>query len=224
MTHQPINSAPIFITGIGTGVGKTLVAAIVAKALDMDYWKPVQAGMDGGTDSEWVRNMLQYGNNRVHEESYKLKTPASPHIAARYDGISVSLQKIRRDFEFIQRTSAADGRALVVEGAGGLLVPLNEKDFVIDLVEKLGARVILVSRNYLGSINHSLLTATVSRMRNLQVMGWIFNDQYLDYEDEIVTWSGFPKLGSIPHAASIDQTFIQDQGKIISGQLRTLLC
>ena len=73
MTHQPINSAPIFITGIGTGVGKTLVAAIVAKALDMDYWKPVQAGMDGGTDSEWVRNMLQYGNNRVHEESYKLK-------------------------------------------------------------------------------------------------------------------------------------------------------
>jgi len=86
---------------------------------------------------------------------------------------------------------------LVIEGAGGLLVPLNEKEFVTDLIKKLNARVILVSRNYLGSINHSLMTAQICRQKNIRVLGWIFNDEYMHYEEDIVRWSGYPKLGNI---------------------------
>src|SRR6187399_2352796 len=156
---------PIFITGIGTDVGKTVVAAIVTEALDAVYWKPVQAGFDQGTDTEWVGARLSGGAGRTAPEVYKLRKPASPHIAAREEGIQISLDKIR--------ASMPEDRPLVIEGAGGLLVPLNQQEFVVDLVRRLDARVILVSRNYLGSINHSLLTAAVCQAHGLDVAGWI---------------------------------------------------
>ena len=89
-------------------------------------------------------------------------------------------------------------RPLVIEGAGGLMVPLNEQEFVIDLVRMLNARLVLVSRNYLGSINHSLMTAAICRNYGLDVAGWVFNDQYMNYEQEIVRWSGYPSLFSVP--------------------------
>jgi len=194
---------PIFITGIGTGIGKTVVSAIIAEALQADYWKPVQAGFSEGTDSEWVKSVLNE-KSIVHPEVYKLKLPASPHIAAREEGVRIDLQKI-----YDLRPSASG--QLIIEGAGGLLVPLNEREFVIDLIKKLHAKVILVSRNYLGSINHSLLTAQVCKANNIQVLGWIFNDQYLDYEKEIAQWSGYPVLGSIPFIEKIDKQFIKQQ-------------
>ena len=146
--------ASYFITGIGTDIGKTLISAIMAEALHADYWKPVQAGYEDGTDSEWVREMLTNKTSVVHEESYKLKLPASPHIAAYEEGIEISLDKIVDDKPVTDNT-------LIIEGAGGLMVPLNENEFVIDLIKKLDATVIIVSKNYLGSINHSLLTAKV---------------------------------------------------------------
>jgi dethiobiotin synthetase len=206
----------IFITGIGTGIGKTLVAAIVAKALEADYWKPVQAGYESGTDSETVAELLADTSLTVHPEIYKLAMPASPHIAARNEGITISVKKICEKIPIISRT-------LIIEGAGGLLVPLNENEFVADLIRELNASVILVSRNYLGSINHSLLTAQVCMQMKIPVIGWIFNDQYLDYEDEIVRWSNFPKIASIPYSDHKDGIFINSQVAAISRQLKAFL-
>jgi len=204
---------PIFITGIGTDVGKTLVAAIVTEALGAIYWKPVQAGFDQGTDTEWVAGRLS--RPRVLPETYKLVFPASPHIAARGEGIAISLDSIAE-------AMPAD-RPLVVEGAGGLLVPLNEKEFVLDLVKRLDARVILVSRNYLGSINHSLLTAAVCKAHGLDVAGWIFSDQYLDYEQEIAAWSALPIIASIPFSQDPDEAFVAEQAQRIRSRLEACL-
>lgn len=206
----------IFVTGIGTGIGKTFVSAILAKALDADYWKPVQAGFSEGTDSEWVAKWLAGTSSVVHPEVYKLAKPASPHIAAREEGITIDIQNICKQIP-------ANNRNLLIEGAGGLLVPLNNSTFVADLIKAMGAKVILVSRNYLGSINHSLLTARVCRDMQLPVIGWVFNDQYLDYEDEIVQWSKFPRIASIPYSEKINGTFINTQAAAIKKQLKELL-
>ena len=206
---------PLFITGIGTDVGKTVVAAIVTEALAGVYWKPVQAGFDQGTDTAWVKDRLSGGPDRVAPEVYKLKMPASPHIAAREEGVRISLDDILEAMPPV--------RPLVVEGAGGLMVPLNEREFVIDLIKKLDARVVLVSRNYLGSINHSLLTAAVCKAHGLDVVGWVFNDQYLDYEQEIGEWSGLRKIVSIPMSQSPDKEFVAEQAGLIRPWLTSLL-
>ena len=192
---------PIFITGIGTGVGKTLVSAIVTEALGATYWKPVQAGYEEGTDTQWVAERI--GSHRVMPEAYILRMPVSPHIAAREEGISITVE------DLIARLPA--GRPLIVEGAGGLLVPLNATEGMADLALRLDATVILVSRNYLGSINHSLLTAEVCLSRGLKVAGWIFNDRFGDYERDIVRWTGFPALASIPYREQPDGDFVREQ-------------
>lgn len=214
---------PIFITGIGTGVGKTLVSAIVTEALRADYWKPVQAGFDDGTDSKWIKNVLSDSMCIVYPELYTLKMAASPHIAAREENIHISINAIKKNLEEIMQAPGHKYEGLVIEGAGGLLVPLNEKEFVADLIKHLQAKVILVSRNYLGSINHSLLTAEVCRYYKLDVLGWIFNDQYLAYEDEIMHWSGFPKIGTIPFTANPDKKFIQGQALLIRDALKKII-
>ena len=207
---------PIFVTGIGTGVGKTFISALLAKALEADYWKPVQAGYKDGTDSEYVQKTLTGTSSVVHPEVYKLKMPASPHIAAREEGVTISIQKICEQIPPISRN-------LIIEGAGGLLVPLNESEFVADLVKALRAKVILVSRNYLGSINHSLLTARVCREMNLPVIGWIFNDQYLHYEEEIVRWSNYPLIASVPYMKTGNGIFIDTQTAAIQKHLKGFL-
>ena len=224
---------PIFITGIGTGIGKTLVSAIVTEALDAMYWKPVQAGFEEGTDTEWVGERISHPDTRLIPETYKLALPASPHIAARHEGISISLDKIVGQWHSIRSGAApnhtvtphhgAAPRPIVIEGAGGLLAPLNSEQFVLDLVKQLEATVILVSRNYLGSINHSLLTATVCRAHNIRVAGWIFNDQYLQYESEIAQWSAIPAIASIPFRDQPDKEFVGAQAKSIRPALLTAL-
>jgi len=219
---------PLFITGIGTGVGKTLVAAILAEALQADYWKPVQAGFAEGTDSEWVSGVLSHPEGRVHPELYKLAMAASPHIAAREEGKEIDLAEIVASYKQIAASlKPADGlqreRPLIIEGAGGLLVPLNEKEFVIDLARKMEATLILVSRNYLGSINHSLLTAAVCKVHGMKPAGWIFNDQYLHYEQEIVQWTGIPVLTSIPRTERPDAGWIRAQAERVRPLLRSLV-
>jgi dethiobiotin synthetase len=190
-----------------------VIAAIITEALKADYWKPVQAGYEPGTDSGLVDSLvgnsetfIYPGTDRgliaslvsnsetvIHPETYLLKLAASPHIASQRENRRIELKKIADDLSRMDRT-----RPLVIEGAGGLMVPLNEQEFVIDLVRMLDAKLILVSRNYLGSINHSLMTAAICRNYGLDVVGWVFNDQYLNYEHEIVRWSGFPSLFSVP--------------------------
>jgi dethiobiotin synthetase len=201
---------PFFISGIGTGIGKTLVAAILTEALGADYWKPVQAGILPETDSEWVASRISNGHSRIHPETYKLQLAASPHIAAAKENLRIDLGRMVADFKKI-----STDRPLIIEGAGGLLVPLNESEFVIDLVGRLGARLILVSRNYLGSINHSLMTARLCRSYGLDVAGWVFNDQYMDYEKEIADWSGYPALFSVPLFQKISRETVLAEAKRI---------
>jgi dethiobiotin synthetase len=214
---------PIFITGIGTGIGKTIVSAIVTEALQADYWKPVQAGYESGTDALLVKELISNSNSTIHTEVYKLKLAASPHIAARNENITIDLDKISKRFDQINQQPAIHHSPLIIEGAGGLLVPLNENEFVTDLIKKLNAKVILVSRNYLGSINHSLLTATVCQQHNMDVLGWIFNDQYMQYEEEIARWSGYKKIASVSFTSKIDKAFIIKEAENISAALHATL-
>jgi dethiobiotin synthetase len=235
---------PIFITGIGTDVGKTVAAAIVTEALGATYWKPIQAGFDQGTDSEWVAARLSHPWARVvPEEAYKLKLPASPHIAARQENINISLDEIHRHFLEIRAnlpvlkgqsdprrpsdipgwSAPGPGDYFVVEGAGGLMVPLNESEFVIDLIKKLNAIVILVSRNYLGSINHSLLTAAVCKTQGLDVAGWLFNGDPSGYESEIANWSGVDWDLRIPWTDRPDKDFVREQGQRLRMGLMAML-
>ena len=187
---------PIFITGIGTDVGKTVVSAIVTEALQADYWKPIQAGFEQGTDSEAVQSLLSNSKTVIHDEAYKLSLPASPHIAAREENLVISIDKIVDDYNQISETSTND--YLVIEGAGGLLVPINDRQFILDVIKALDAYVIIVSRNYLGSINHSLLTAQVCKHHHLKVLGLIFNGEYMNYQDEVTNWSTYSFIGAVP--------------------------
>ena len=212
---------PLFITGIGTDVGKTLVAAIVTEALQADYWKPIQAGLEGGTDAQIVDCLLSNNRSVIHPELYQLQTPVSPHIAARMEGIVIEENDLKSKAKSILEKT--ENHFLVIEGAGGLLVPLSETMMVADLIKSLKASVILVSRNYLGSINHSLLTADYCRNNGIDVLGWIFNDDYMNYENEIVNWSGYPSLGSIPKMELIDQQTIYHQAKRIQPALLNAL-
>lgn len=217
---------PIFITGIGTEIGKTVTSAIVTEALRAAYWKPVQAGFEHGTDSQWVASMVSDPGTPIWKETYKLALPASPHIAARQEGLRIDLDRIANQLKD-QLDSAEqdtpDRDFVVIEGAGGLLVPLNDHEFIADLAAKLDATVILVSRNYLGSINHSLLTAAYCQQVGLKVAGWIFNDQYGHYEHEIAHWSGFPSLASIPFSDKPDKNFVHEQAQRIRNGLRKAL-
>lgn len=197
---------PFFITGIGTGVGKTLAAAILTEALEADYWKPVQAGFENGTDTSWVSGHILNSKTKIHPESYRLSFPASPHIAAARENRRIDIKEILDELSRIRNKNP-----LIIEGAGGLMVPLNEQEFVVDLAQQLNARVIIVSRNYLGSINHSLLTSSLCRSRGLDVAGWVFNDNYLNYEQEIQFWSGYPSLISIPFMESVSRENVHQQ-------------
>jgi dethiobiotin synthetase len=204
-----VMSKRIFITGIGTGVGKTLTAACVTEALQADYWKPVQTGLEEGTDTETVRSLLSNAVSVCHKEVYCLREPASPHLAARLEQVRIEMAPILQQADELQ---PAD-RWMVIEGAGGLMVPLNEDVFTLDLIGKLGAQVIIVAQNYLGSINHSLLTAKVLQHSGIPVLGWIFSGEYHTNEDEVVTWSGYPKLGRIERAGKVDKEFVREQAR-----------
>ncbi len=156
-----------FVTGTDTGIGKTLVSAMLMSALDATYWKPIQAGLDEETDTEFVQRISETESLRVIPERYRLKTPMSPHGAADIDGISISLN----DFELPKFKT----KHLIVEGAGGLIVPINWEETVLDLIEHLKLPVLLVARSSLGTLNHTLLSLEALRNRNIEVFGVILN-------------------------------------------------
>jgi dethiobiotin synthetase len=210
---------PLFITGIGTGIGKTIWSAIVSEALGADYWKPVQAGFEDGTDSMLVSSLLSNSRSMLHPELYKLRLPASPHLSARAENINIDLNHIHQSFKNLE----SNNEYCVIEGAGGLMVPLNDQEFVADLIKKLDATVLLVSRNYLGSINHSLLTAQVANRYKMHVGGWLFNDKFMDYENELVQWTGIPRIGSIPYANHINAEFVKAEADKLEPELRKIL-
>ena len=156
-----------FVTGIHTDVGKTMVAAAMVAHLGADYWKPVQAGLEPQTDSQRVAELAGPRLGRIWPERYRLHKPCSPHEAAAAEGLSLSLE----DFELPPDT----GQPLVVEGAGGLMVPLNDQNSILDLAKRLKLPLVLVIRHYLGSINHSLLSLAQIEQAGLNLAGLVFN-------------------------------------------------
>lgn len=207
---------PIFITGTGTDVGKTLISAIIVEALRADYWKPVQAGFTDGTDSIRISEMISNKKTKIYPELYLLKMPASPHIAAPDEGTKI---KVKQIVAHLPKTK----NKLVVEGAGGLMVPLNKKELILDLIKKLKAKVIIVSKNELGSINHSLLTAAILRKEKINVAGWIFTEEYKNYEKEIGDWSGYPVIATINHLPVISKETIKTEAMKLRPLLKTIL-
>jgi dethiobiotin synthetase len=190
-----------FVTAIGTDSGKTLVSAILTEALQADYWKPVQSGGSEGRDVETVATLINNGHSLLYQESYLLSKPLSPHAAAKADGVKIEMDKI-----LIPQNN---GNHLIIEGAGGILVPLNEKDFVIDIAAKFEAELILVSNHYLGSINHTLLTIEEIKRRKLKVKGIIFNGSSDPETEEIILKnSGYKCLLRILPEEKIDQETI----------------
>jgi len=189
--------AKYFVTGIGTGIGKTLISAILTEKLKADYWKPIQSGDLEKSDSMTVSGLISNSKTVIHQESYQLTQPLSPHLSAKLDGIEIDLNEIL----------VPDTRNdLIIEGAGGLMVPLNERDLIIDLIKKLEVEVILISQNYLGSINHTLLSINVLHQYGIKVKGIIFNgDENSETERYIQQYTKIKKLGHIPGLINIDR-------------------
>jgi dethiobiotin synthetase len=190
----------LFITGIGTDVGKTITSAIVTQALEADYWKPIQAGDLDNSDSHKVKSQISNIKSQIFENRYKLNTPASPHLAAAIDGITIDIKQIKEP-----KTK----NHLVIEGAGGLLVPLNDSDCIVDLIQN-DYKVIVVSRHYLGSINHTLLTYEALKSRKITISGIIFSgDENKASEEIILKKTGAKFIGRIDNEPYFDQNVIQ---------------
>jgi dethiobiotin synthetase len=190
----------LFITGIGTDVGKTIASSIIVEALEADYWKPIQAGDLDNSDTNKVEKYVSNTTTKFHKNAYALQTPASPHLAAEIDGITIELKKI------IEPTTK---NHLVVEGAGGIYVPLNNSDCVIDLIQP-DYKVIVVSRHYLGSINHTLMTIEILKSRKLNVAGIVFSgDENKATESIILEKTNVPMIGRIDNEPYFDQNVIK---------------
>ncbi len=191
----------LFITGIGTDVGKTIASAIITEALEADYWKPVQAGDLGDSDSHKIRRYISNTKTHIFPNAYALNTPASPHYAAELDGISISLSHI---------CEPETKNHLVIEGAGGIFVPLNESDTIADLIRP-DYKVVIVSRHYLGSINHTLLTIEALKNRSCTIAGIVFNgDENEASERVILKKSGLKMLGRIGSEPYFDKNVISE--------------
>lgn len=202
----------IFITGISTGVGKTIASAIIAEALQADYWKPVQAGDLDDSDSMKVKGLLSNGSSKIHDNAYALHSPMSPHAAAAIDGIRINPGHINEP---------ETENHLVIEGAGGLLVPLNEQDTILDLI-KPDYKVIVVSRHYLGSINHTLLTIECLKQRGLQSFLLFNGDENPATEQIILKMGGVPLLGRIGEEKMFNREIVLAYARELAPALHSL--
>lgn len=186
-----------FVTGIDTDAGKSVACALLAESLQADYWKPVQAGSP--TDSDFIREMAV--NVKVHPEGMILKHPMSPHAAAEKENRSISLSTV---------IEPKTENTLIIEGAGGIMVPINKSELVIDVARQIDCEVILVSRNYLGSINHTLLSIQYLKSNNFKIAGILFNGHPTpSSENYILEYSGLNCIGRIPEISNINPNSIK---------------
>lgn len=195
MKHQYI------IAGISTEIGKTFISSILTEAFEADYWKPVQSGALEFTDTDTVKSLISNTKTIFHPEAYRLTEPLSPHAAAAIDGVKIQLSNFHvPDIK----------NNLIIELAGGLMVPLNNRETNLDLIKKLGLPVILVSQNYLGSINHTLLSITVLEQQNIPIKGLIFNGkENISSEEFILNYTGLSCLGSVDFEEKIDKNIVK---------------
>ncbi|WP_396636544.1 dethiobiotin synthase [Maribacter sp. R77961] len=202
----------IFVTGISTEVGKTIASSIITEALAADYWKPVQAGDLDNTDSHKVASYISNNKTVIHPSSYELKTPMSPHAAADIEGIRIDRFHI---------TEPETTNHLVIEGAGGLLVPLNEEDTMFDIIMP-SYKVVVVSRHYLGSINHSLLTINWLKQKGYDVSLLFSGDANPHTENIILQKTGVSLIGRIDEEPSFDKGVIKKYADKFKHILETL--
>ena len=199
----------LFVTGISTEVGKTVASAIIVEALKADYWKPVQAGDLHHSDSDKVSELISNDISVIHKNSYALNTPMSPHAAAEIDGIRIALDEVKEP---------DTSNHLVIEGAGGLLVPLNDQDTIADLIQP-HYKIIVVSRHYLGSINHTLLTLEALKNRGFEPHLLFSGEEHPTTEQIILSKSGVPCLGRIGEEPEFNKETIRKYARMFSEKL-----
>lgn len=199
-----------FITGISTEVGKTIASAIITEALEADYWKPIQSGDLDFSDTDKVKALVSNTKSTFHANSYALKTPMSPHASAEMDGVEIEVDKIKEP-----KTQ----NHLVIEGAGGLLVPVNKEETILDLIQ-LDYKVIVVSRHYLGSINHTLLTVNLLKEKGFNVSIVFSGDQHPTTESIIASKTQVPVIGRIDNEPYFDQNVIKEYAELWKEKLQ----
>lgn len=205
-------SANYFITGISTEVGKTICSAVITEALEADYFKPVQAGdLDYG-DRDKIKDLITNTKTVIHNPSYELQYPMSPHAAAARSGVEIDIEQIIRP---------KTANRLVIEGAGGLLVPLNQKETIADLIES-NDRVILVSRHYLGSINHSLLSIQYLNSKGIKPYILFNGDENSETESIILKMGSVHLLGRMPELNQVDKEYIKRAAEALKPTLLQL--
>ncbi|HLV39263.1 dethiobiotin synthase [Xanthomarina sp.] len=187
-----------FVTGISTEIGKTIASAILVEALQADYWKPIQAGELDDSDTHKVERLISNKTSKFHPNSYALKTPMSPHAAADIDGVTITLKDIK---------PPKTNNHLVIEGAGGILVPINQTQTILDII-KPEYHVIVVSRHYLGSINHTLLTVNLLKEKGFKVAIIFSGDEHKTTEDIIKKMTQVPIIGRIDEEPYFDRNVI----------------
>ncbi len=198
----------LFITGIGTGIGKTIVSAVLTEKLKSDYWKPIQSGDLDDSDTLKVKGLVSNTTSVFHTEAYRLTQPFSPHKSAAIDGITIDLNKI---------IAPETNNNLLIEGAGGLMVPLNDEYLMIDLIKQLDVEVVLASQNYLGSINHTLLSVAILKQYDIKIAGIIFNGKTDENsESYILNYTGLKLLGHLPQFETVDKDTIIKAGDFIT--------
>lgn len=201
----------LFITGISTDVGKTVASAIITEALEADYWKPIQAGDLENSDTHKVRDYVSNEKSVFHKNSYALNTPASPHLAAELDKLRIDLNEIKEP--------ETTNENIVIEGAGGIFVPLNDTDMVVDLIQP-DYKVVVVSRHYLGSINHTLLTIEALKNRKINIAGIVFSgDENVATESIILNKTGINCIGRIEQEPYFDKNVIKEYAERFRGAL-----
>lgn len=202
----------VFVTGTGTGVGKTVVSAGLASALDGDYWKPVQTGCLEDSDTDTVTRLAALGPGRTHPPAHVYQAPLSPHEAARLEGAAIDLA----DFAL-----PGTDRALVVEGAGGLLVPLNDRHTMADLMSRLGLPCVLVALSGLGTINHTLLSLEALKARHIPLLGVVMNGEpNAANADAIRSFGGVPVLLELAPLEPLDGGAVAAMGSRLAGALQ----
>ena len=202
----------VFITGISTEVGKTITSAIVVEALQADYFKPVQAGDLDFSDTDKVKKLVSNSKSVFHQNSYALHTPMSPHAAAAIDDLVIEKSNI---------TLPDTDNHLVIEGAGGLLVPLNDTDTIMDLIAP-DYKVIVVSRHYLGSINHTLMTVKILKEQGFDVSIIFSGDEHKTTEEIIKKMADVPVIGRIENEPFFDTSVIKEYAELFQEKLEKL--
>lgn len=197
----------IFVTGTDTSVGKTVVSAILCLKLGFSYWKPIQSGTENSTDTDWIKKFLD--SKKIHPEVYRFAQPLSPHQASVLENVKIDLGRILKMGEDIDCS--------VIEGAGGLLVPLNDEKLLIDLIQQMKIQTVVVARSGLGTLNHTLLTLEALRNRKIEPLGVILVGVSNSSNHEAIEFYGRTKvLGEIPLFSNIDRATLLDAGKFIN--------